>query len=136
MRLSSPADLKMTPSAQVPIMMSPASFVRLLIPVFGMRIMPGKDQSNYKTRRSVMRTRLIVVSFGLLAVFALLTVTAIAADTLVGTWKLNVAKSKYSPGPAPQSNTIKFEAVDGGIKLTADGVDAQGKKTHNNYTAK
>jgi len=41
-----------------------------------------------------MRTRLIVVCFGLLAVFALLTVTAIAADTLVGTWKLNVAKTK------------------------------------------
>ena len=83
-----------------------------------------------------MKTRLIVVCFGLLAALVLLTVTAMAADTLVGTWKLNVAKSKYSPGPAPQSNTIKFEAVDGGIKLTADGADAQGRKTHNDYTAK
>jgi len=55
---------------------------------------------------------------------------------LPGTWKLNVAKSKYSPGPAPQSNTVKFAAVDGGIKLVADGVDSQGKKTHNEYTAK
>jgi hypothetical protein len=83
-----------------------------------------------------MKTRSIVVCLQLLGVVALLTVTAMGADTLVGTWKLNVAKSKYSPGPAPQSNTIKFDAVDGGIKLTADGVDAQGRKTHNDYTAK
>ena len=83
-----------------------------------------------------MRTRLVVVSFGLLAVLVLFTVTAMGADMLAGTWKLNVAKSKYSPGPAPQSNMIKFEAIDGGIKLVANGVDFQGKKTHNEYTAK
>ena len=28
-----------------------------------------------------------------------------AADASLGTWKLNVAKSKYSPGPAPKSAT-------------------------------
>ena len=83
-----------------------------------------------------MRTRLVVVSFGLLAVFVLFTVTAMGADMLAGTWKLNVAKSKYSPGPAPQSNMIKVESIDGGIKLMADGLDTQGKKTHNEYTAK
>ena len=83
-----------------------------------------------------MRTRLAVICIALLAVLVLFTMTAMAADNLVGTWKLNVAKSKYSPGPAPQSNTVKFEGMDGGIKLTADGVDSQGKKTHNEYTAK
>ena len=83
-----------------------------------------------------MRTRLVVVSFGLLAVLVLFTVTAMGADMLAGSWKLNVAKSKYSPGPAPQSNMIKFESIAGGIKLVADGADAQGKKTHNEYTAK
>jgi len=71
-----------------------------------------------------------------LAVLAFFSVTAIGADMLAGTWKLNVAKSKYSPGPAPQSNTVKFESIEGGIKLVADGVDSQGKKTHNEYTAK
>jgi len=83
-----------------------------------------------------MRTRLVVVCFGLLAMLVLFTVTAIGADMLAGTWKLNVAKSKYSPGPAPQNNMVKFEAIDGGIKLVADGLDSQGKKTHNEYTAK
>jgi len=83
-----------------------------------------------------MRRRLAVICVGLLTVLVFFTVTAMAADMLVGTWKLNVAKSKYSPGPAPQSNTVKFEGTDGGIKLTADGVDSQGRKTHNEYTAK
>jgi hypothetical protein len=83
-----------------------------------------------------MRRRLAVICVGLLTVLVFFTVTAMAADMLVGTWKLNVAKSKYSPGPAPQSNTVKFEGTDSGIKLTADGVDSQGRKTHNEYTAK
>ena len=83
-----------------------------------------------------MKTRSFVVCLGLPAAFALFTVTAMGADMLAGTWKLNVAKSKYSPGPALQSNTVKFSAIEGGIKLVADGVDSQGRKTHNEYTAK
>ena len=83
-----------------------------------------------------MRTRPVVVCFAVLGMLALLTVPAMAADMLAGTWKLNVAKSKYNPGPPPQSNTVRFEVIDGGIKLTADGADTQGRKTHNEYTAK
>ena len=57
-------------------------------------------------------------------------------NPLVGTWKLNLAKSKYSPANlAPKSGTTKIEAVAGGIKLSADGVDAQGQATHTEYTA-
>jgi hypothetical protein len=74
--------------------------------------------------------------FGALAVLGLLTVRVMASDMIVGIWKLNVAKSKYSPGPAPQSATVKVEAVDGGIKLVADGAYPQGKKTHAEYTTK
>jgi hypothetical protein len=41
---------------------------------------------------------------------------------------LNLAKSKYSPGPAPKSQTLKIEAWgDDGVKYTADGVGADGK---------
>src|SRR5438552_10948802 len=81
-------------------------------------------------------TRTRLVCFGVVIAVAAFALTASAADMLAGTWKLNVAKSKYSPGPAPQSNMVKFEAIDGGIKLVADGLDSQGKKTHNEYTAK
>ncbi len=60
----------------------------------------------------------------------------LAADNWLGTWKLNVAKSKYSPGPAAKSLTVKFEAAGDSIILTSDGVGADGKPTHNTYTSK
>ena len=60
-----------------------------------------------------------------------------AADHWLGTWKLNLAKSRYNPPElAPRSQTIKREAVEGGMKIVTDGVDAQGKVTHNEYSAK
>ena len=59
-----------------------------------------------------------------------------ADDPLVGTWKLNLAQSKYSPGPPPMSGTTKIVAVTGGIRLVADGVNDQGQATHAAYTAK
>lgn len=62
--------------------------------------------------------------------------TANAADNWVGTWKLNVAKSKYSPGPAPKSNSAKYEPWEGGIKVTTDGVGADDKPTHTEFAAK
>ena len=83
-----------------------------------------------------MRKRLAVKYLGLLALLVLFSVTAMGADMLSGTWKLNVAKSKFTPGPPPKSNTVKIESAGDGIKFTADGVDSQGKKTHNEYTAK
>ena len=55
-----------------------------------------------------------------------------AADAWLGTWKLNVAKSSYNPGPAPRSGTSRFEmASDGRVKVISDGVDAAGRSTHN-----
>jgi hypothetical protein len=34
------------------------------------------------------------------------------AQTNLGTWKLNLAKSTYSPGPAPRSSTFTFKGRD------------------------
>src|SRR5437870_2364867 len=60
-----------------------------------------------------------------------------AADSNIGTWKLNVAKSKFSPGPAPKSQTLKIEAWGtDGVKFTSDGIDADGKPTHAEFQAK
>ena len=47
-------------------------------------------------------------------------------NPLVGTWKLDVAKSKYDPGPAPKSLTRTVEAQGDGVKYTFDGVAADG----------
>ena len=60
--------------------------------------------------------------------------SAQAADPLVGTWKLDVAKSKFSPGPPPKSITVTFEAAGEGVKVTADVVSADDKTTQTTYT--
>ena len=43
-----------------------------------------------------------------------------------GTWKVDVAKSKYEPGAAPRSETLRFEPVGDGFKVSLDGVNQQG----------
>jgi hypothetical protein len=58
-----------------------------------------------------------------------------AADPVIGTWKLDVARSKYRPGPPPQSLTVRFEAVGKGIKVTTDEVGADGRTIHTEYSA-
>jgi hypothetical protein len=66
---------------------------------------------------------------------ALGTVNAQAPVPGLGTWKLNVAKSKYSPGPAPKSLTVAFSAAGQGVKAVIDGVAPDGTKIHWEYTA-
>jgi hypothetical protein len=61
---------------------------------------------------------------------------AAAADQQSGTWKMNPAKSKYSPGPAPKSVTLKVDSDENNIKITADGTNADGSPTHVEYSAK
>jgi hypothetical protein len=80
--------------------------------------------------------RPFIFSLALLVVLALTATLAYSADMFSGTWKLNVAKSKFSPGPPPKSNMQKIEAVDGGMKVVTDGENSEGKKTHNEYTVK
>lgn len=53
----------------------------------------------------------------------------------MGTWVLNVAKSKYSPGPASKSGTRTYTPVPNGYKLSSDGVNATGTKSHVEFTA-
>lgn len=53
----------------------------------------------------------------------------------MGTWNLNVAKSKFSPGPAYKSLTITFEPAGNGVKLTTSGVNADGSTSATEYTA-
>ena len=67
-----------------------------------------------------------------LAVAMLLAGTALAQaqESVYGTWKVNFAKSEYSPGPAPTSSMAKWEAFQGGVKLTADVVPAKGEPQH------
>ena len=84
-----------------------------------------------------MRTnRFAAFITALLLVSLALAVTAAAADQHSGTWKMNPAKSKYSPGPAPKSTTVKVEADEQGVKIDAEIINADGSPIHVQYDAK
>jgi hypothetical protein len=84
-----------------------------------------------------MKRLILPLLFLLAVVFAVpVSVTAQGQDSWIGTWRLNLAKSKYEPANlAPKNQVIKQEAVaGGGLKSTVDGVDAQGKPIHTEVT--
>jgi hypothetical protein len=58
-----------------------------------------------------------------------------AADVNLGTWKLNEAKSKISPGTGKNTSVV-IAAVGDTVKVTVDGIGADGKPTHNEWTGK
>jgi hypothetical protein len=53
-------------------------------------------------------------------------------DLFLGTWQFNLAKSKYSPGPPPKSQTVNVQAEGRGQRATVTGVAAGGNPF--NYT--
>jgi hypothetical protein len=61
---------------------------------------------------------------------------ASAADPVIGTWQLNLAKSKFSPGPAPKSEVRTYTAGADGTMLTWKSVGADGKETSVSSTFK
>jgi hypothetical protein len=80
-----------------------------------------------------MRICSLIISATLMAALVLaLAVIAVAADNLfIGTWKLNVGKSKFNPpSSAFKSDIVKIEALDNGLQFTFDRVDAEGKTLH------
>ena len=85
-----------------------------------------------------MRTATTRLAAGFLA--ALIGVVQIAVfaqsnNPHVGTWKANIAKSKFIAGPKLTSGTTKIEAAGAGLKYTVDTMSADGSKNHWEYTA-
>jgi hypothetical protein len=61
--------------------------------------------------------------------------TLLAQDNpFVGTWKLNLAKSKFEPGPAPKSQTRTVVAQGDGAKYSFEGVAADGTAFSYSFT--
>jgi hypothetical protein len=58
-----------------------------------------------------------------------------AADPQMGTWKLNEAKSKHTLGTR-KNTMVVYEATGSKVKITTDGIDANGKGTHSGWTGK
>ena len=76
--------------------------------------MSKEIQGRLSKMRTILTTALIAL--------AITTAAAFGADNTIGTWKLDVAKSKYIPAPMPvKSLTITREASDGGVKVHNHG---------------
>jgi hypothetical protein len=56
-------------------------------------------------------------------------------DSQVGVWKLNLAKSKYSPGPAPPTAPTPIEAAGAGTKVSVDQTLPDGTKRQYSFTS-
>ena len=83
-----------------------------------------------------MNARRILVTFGV--VFTLVVpvqrVSAQASDPVIGTWDLDVAKSKFDPLPALKSETRTYALAGADIKATSKTVDGAGKTTTGAWT--
>ena len=78
-----------------------------------------------------------VLAFALATLLVTSAAAAFGADNSLGTWKLNVAKSKYSPGPLPvKSITSVREAAGDGVKVSNTGERSDGSAINTTYTAK
>lgn len=53
-----------------------------------------------------------------------------APQALFGTWRLNPAKSTFSPGPAPKSMTVTYSAAGFGMRIVVDVVPGTGQPQH------
>jgi hypothetical protein len=83
-----------------------------------------------------MKTLLKTMLAGVMVAVAGVAIAAGAADTVVGTWNLNVAKSTFDPGPAPKSLTRTYTEDQDGTSLTVTGVAADGSAISQQSTFK
>lgn len=56
------------------------------------------------------------------------------SDPQLGTWKLNVAKSKYVGTQAPKTDTLTAQAQADGAKVSVDGLAGDGSRVAFSYT--
>jgi hypothetical protein len=59
-----------------------------------------------------------------------------STDAVVGTWTLNLDKSKFTPGPGPKSQTRTYAQTPDGVTLTVTGVAADGSAISQQSTFK
>ena len=67
----------------------------------------------------------LLVLAGVLCLAAVTTV--FAADNFTGTWKMNLDKSQYDPGPPLKSLTSRVEVMGDMVAFTFDGYDSAGR---------
>jgi hypothetical protein len=78
---------------------------------------------------------LAVVAGGMPSLDAAQAVSAADQDQLIGTWQLNVAKSRYSPGPGPVSETRTYMRGPNGVEGTIQRRFQDGRSERIEYIA-
>src|SRR5262249_48624298 len=77
--------------------------------------------------------RLLSNCFAIALMFA--SVVSAATDPFVGTWALNLERSKYPPGTLPKRMIIRMESADNGIRYRSETIDAAGRTSTAEYVA-
>ena len=73
-------------------------------------------------------TKLFLALLGLAA-------TLCAADPFVGTWKMNMAKTKYTSGVPPKEQTVTISEMGGNVIGKVTGTAADGRRILLSYPA-
>lgn len=82
-----------------------------------------------------MARRFLIFVFGTILGLALSAAHATSPDDpVLGSWKLNVEKSKFTPGPGWQSQMREYRATPAGVSVSWMGVNAGGAKMQVRYT--
>ncbi|MDQ6663108.1 MAG: hypothetical protein M3Z23_01790 [Acidobacteriota bacterium] len=106
--------------------MKPTTVMQSLVPF-------PRAVSFAKRHKSIQQMR---HSIELFCLFLLATAIAGAAPPF-GTWKLNLEKSRFEPGPAPKSFTLTFvPAENGAYRVTASGETSDGAPIETTYLLK
>lgn len=79
--------------------------------------------------------RMKTKSLGLTLALSLAVTAVCLASPQMGTWKLNEAKSKLNPAGG-KLNTVVYVAAGENVKVIVDGIDKDGKPTHNEWVGK
>ena len=81
--------------------------------------------------------RLLMVLVVVLVLTAPVTMSAQThKDAHIGTWKLNVSKSKFNPGPGYKSETRTYEPTADGYKFQGERVNPDGSTPKYGFTVK
>jgi hypothetical protein len=72
-------------------------------------------------------------SASLAAIVPFLATALWSSDPEIGTWKLNIQKSRFLPGPGFRSETRTYEEQQGGVKVTIRTVDGKGREATSVY---
>jgi hypothetical protein len=80
----------------------------------------------------MMKTRIAVMALTLSFVAA---AACFAANPQMGTWKLNEAKSKITPGTLKNTHVV-YSSMLGQMKVKSDGIGADGKPVHIEWSGK